>query len=123
MQFASKKEIKRRLYRGFGYSMVAFASALLGGIIKVNQDIDNLDDDILTDIYGESQNSAKFKLNTNQNNYEHFLQERQLDYVFKSLSLFSCSKIKSELCCPLQNIKDKCSQIIEAPIYYMDKSS
>ena len=67
--------------------------------------------------------SLKFKLNTNQNNYEHFLQERQLDYVFKSLSLFSCSKIKSELCCPLQNIKDKCSQIIEDPIYYMDKSS
>jgi len=41
-----------------------------------NQDIDNLDDDILTDIYGESQNSAKFKLNTKWHLWYHSLSNK-----------------------------------------------
>jgi len=48
-------------------------------------------------------------------NYEHYLKERQLEYVRRNASLFSCKKIKDESSCPIS--VGFCDLIIEKPIY------
>jgi len=51
----------------------------------------------------------------NHDNYEHYLQERQLQYVRRNSSLFSCKKIKDESLCPIEF--GLCDLIKKKPLY------
>ena len=48
-------------------------------------------------------------------NYQHYLKERQFQYVKNNKSLFSCKNVKENLLCPIKN--GLCSKIREHSIY------
>ena len=47
-------------------------------------------------------------------NYEHFVEEKQLFYVTRNSSLFSCSAVKEVNLCPVMGL---CDKIKENPLY------